>query len=70
MDVGRWSMKFLSEKDFKISKILLKILCFSMILVPFYKNMGVRIVLTVIIILLFCNAINISLKFLKYISKK
>lgn len=63
-------MDFLTEKDKKINFVLFVVLGLSLLLVPFAANPGVRMILTIMIIVLMLNTLVIVGKLVYWIRKK
>lgn len=63
-------MDFLTEKDKKINLVLFVVLGVSLLLVPFAVNPGVRMILTIMIIVLMLNTLVIVGKLIYCIRKK
>jgi hypothetical protein len=66
----RGLMKFLTEKDKKRNFVLFILLGFSLLLVPFSTNPGIRMVLTIFLLALFLNTLVIVGKSVHWIRKK
>lgn len=63
-------MDFLTEKDKKINFVLFVVLGLSLLLVPYAANPGVRMILTIMIIVLMLNTLVIVGKLVYWIRKK
>jgi uncharacterized membrane protein len=62
-------MKILNEKDIKRNTIVCFMLVLSLFLVPFAENIGVKILLGIVLLLLVINSIMIISKVILYHKK-